>query len=562
MKNYKQFIKELPSKKVVFSFGDFQPPTASHELLINFVKTVSIKQNADHIIFVSSVQDAKSNPLSIDRKLYYLRRIFPQAVFAEGNDGTLLRVEVLKKLSKKYKNLIMIVGSDQVTFFKKLLDDHNGKEYKFDSIEVISYGEKDPDSDSTLSITSDKMREAAKKADFSLFKKGLPKSLTDHDSKRLMNEIRTAFGLEPIKESINFERHELREKYHAGVIFKVGDTVFSENCKYEIVKRGSNHLLVKDENGILSNKWLHEVIEIEDQRLLENLKGAIIEMNYSAMDKIKIARLIASSLGVEDVEKSSNAEQLINSALRKIKTKSLRPEYIEVVQKMLSTAQEVGIKYDEKLVPQKAKEAKEITDSENELQNSDKSKPGHSLEKENDHLRKMKVNYHLGESEEKDDVNIDMSDKDIDDLIDSLEDDDFLDAYDDDELAIIDQETGEHVEDLHEEIISEVLSRVERMKAKVRFARTKSKRERKLQIALRTRSSVPTVNKRARRMAINAFKMRLARKPLNKLSTAEKERIERIIQARKNIINRIAMRMVPKIRKIESERLSHRSYTK
>ena len=41
MKKLRQFIKELPSKKVVFAFGRFQPPTTGHELLVNAVKKIA-----------------------------------------------------------------------------------------------------------------------------------------------------------------------------------------------------------------------------------------------------------------------------------------------------------------------------------------------------------------------------------------------------------------------------------------------------------------------------------------------------------------------------------------
>ena len=129
-------------------------------------------------------------------------------------------------------------------------------------------------------------------------------------------------------------------------------------------------------------------------------------------------------------------------------------------------------------------------------------------------------------------------------------------------MAIIDDETGEEVDSLKEETINEVLSRAERIRSKIRFARTKTKRERKLRIALRTRSNTAKVNQRARRMAVKVLKTRLARKPIDKLTVGEKERLERIIQKRKAAINRIAMRMVPKIRKIETSRLTHSSYTK
>ena len=58
------------------------------------------------------------------------------------------------------------------------------------------------------------------------------------------------------------------------------------------------------------------------------------------------------------------------------------------------------------------------------------------------------------------------------------------------------------------------------------------------------------------------MKKRLARKPLNKLSVGEKERIEKIISKRKTVINRLAMRLTSRVRKIENDRLSHSKYTK
>jgi hypothetical protein len=152
-------------------------------------------------------------------------------------------------------------------------------------------------------------------------------------------------------------------------------------------------------------------------------------------------------------------------------------------------------------------------------------------------------------------------------MVDTLkDDDDYLDAYDDDELEIVDDETGEKVADIkddnvNEEALMEVLSRVERIRAKIRFARHKAKRSRKLKIAMKRRSAVPVLNRRARKLAIRLVKQRLAKKPLNKLSVGEKERLERIIQKRKQLIGRVAMRLVPRIRKVESGRLAHKKVT-
>lgn len=58
------------------------------------------------------------------------------------------------------------------------------------------------------------------------------------------------------------------------------------------------------------------------------------------------------------------------------------------------------------------------------------------------------------------------------------------------------------------------------------------------------------------------MKKRLAKKPLEKLSVSEKERVEATIAKRKRAIDRLAMRLAPRVKKTENERLSHRSYTK
>jgi hypothetical protein len=157
-----------------------------------------------------------------------------------------------------------------------------------------------------------------------------------------------------------------------------------------------------------------------------------------------------------------------------------------------------------------------------------------------------------------------MTDEEIDAIVNSMTDEDILEhGYDDEELAVVDADTGEEIEiddennldPVKESNLMEVLSRIERIKAKARFKRTEAKRERRLQIALRKTSDTKTINNRARRMAIKTIKQRLAKKPLNKLSVAEKERLEQRIQRMKPVLNRIAMRMAPRVRRLERDRI-------
>jgi hypothetical protein len=161
------------------------------------------------------------------------------------------------------------------------------------------------------------------------------------------------------------------------------------------------------------------------------------------------------------------------------------------------------------------------------------------------------------------------SEEEIEHFINHISDDDIYDLYDEDELTIVDDDTGEELpedeeeKELDEGVLFEVLSRIERMKAKFRIRRTKAKRARATKIALKRFSNTKTINKRSRRLAIKMLKKRLLRgRDLTKLSVGEKERVDRIIQQRKPLINRLAMRLIPRIRKVEKARMSHGKVTK
>jgi hypothetical protein len=131
--------------------------------------------------------------------------------------------------------------------------------------------------------------------------------------------------------------------------------------------------------------------------------------------------------------------------------------------------------------------------------------------------------------------------------------------YEPEELTHEDEETNEEiaVEDFPPEV-NEVLSRTERLKLKARFARSETKREAKLKMALRTHSSNKQLNKRARRLAEKKLKEKLARKTVDKLSLSDKERVEKIIQSRPNLVSRLAIKLLPRIKDIEKSRLAKR----
>ncbi len=264
MKKYSQFLKELPSKTVVLAFGRFNPPTIGHELLIKAVKKLADTNNADHAIYASRTTDAKKNPLTVDKKVKYLKLMFPGINFVAANDQERTFIEAAKHLNKKYKSIIMVAGSDRVAEFTRLLNSYNKKEFNYDTIQVVSAGERDPDADDASGMSASKMRSLASKGNYAEFKKGLPTSIREIDGRRLMNDVRQGMGLDMVREELVLVKDTLREQYFRGDIFNVGDIVETDGQQCEIVKRGSNHLLLKEQSGKLVSKWIQDVNLLED----------------------------------------------------------------------------------------------------------------------------------------------------------------------------------------------------------------------------------------------------------------------------------------------------------
>jgi hypothetical protein len=273
--------------------------------------------------------------------------------------------------------------------------------------------------------------------------------------------------------------------------------------------------------------------------LKESVKVSKITVHKPNIDESKksAAMIIASSLGYQPSPNESPIST-INNALMSVSV--LESATYDTLVSMLELAEEVGIKFDRDAIPSKRIEV-------------------HTVQEASQDTPPKKQ-----QSDDEDDI----SDEELDAMIDNIQDwDHIIDAYDADELAIIDDETGEVVDedltdDLKESELNEVLSRAERLKAKIRFARTSAKRQVKARIALKRHSSSATINKRARRLAINTMKTKLAKgRNLATLSVPEKERIEKLIQKRSNMVGRLAMKLTPKVKNIERSRLTHHTYT-
>jgi|TARA_B100001079_G_scaffold252105_1_gene244953 hypothetical protein len=211
-------MTEKKGDTIVFTFGRFNPPTIGHEILIKAVESVARAKGGDYLIFPSHTQDAKKNPLTQTEKIKYMKKMFSgyrrNIVKSTGKDALEIAGELHKK---KYTNLVMVVGSDRVKNFQTILDRYNGEDnkhgfYDFDKIEVISAGERDPDSEGAEGMSASKMREAAIKGDFQTFRSGIPSSLSDDDTKKMLNDIRKAMRLDVLKEGSKWKNIDFNIK--------------------------------------------------------------------------------------------------------------------------------------------------------------------------------------------------------------------------------------------------------------------------------------------------------------------------------------------------------------
>ena len=158
---YIREVVEAKNTTAVFAFGRFNPPTAGHKKLVDTIKA----QNGDHYLFLGPTKtNRKQDPLTHEQKVTYATAMFPGVKIGDASIRTW--VDAMKYLqSHGYTSVLYVAGSDRVEQFNKLLNTYNGKDYQFDSIKVISAGERDPDADGVSGVSASKMRELAARGD-------------------------------------------------------------------------------------------------------------------------------------------------------------------------------------------------------------------------------------------------------------------------------------------------------------------------------------------------------------------------------------------------------------
>ena len=195
-------LYEAPGKTAAMAFGRLNPPTIGHAKLVAAIEA----QEGDHYLFLSQTQKPKTDPLDFATKMKLAKQFFPG--INVGHQAVRTPIQALEQLQGLgYTDVVFIAGSDRVDGFQKLFDTYNGQPdktgkvpFKFNSIKVVSAGERDPDADGAEGMSASKMRAAAAAGDLESFAQGVP---TPALAQKLYDAVRTGMGVkdkEPVEE--------------------------------------------------------------------------------------------------------------------------------------------------------------------------------------------------------------------------------------------------------------------------------------------------------------------------------------------------------------------------
>lgn len=274
-------VNYLPVEKtkgtLTIAFGRFNPPHLGHLQLMDTAANSAASEESDYMIVPSRSQDKKKNPLDPDTKVSIMRQMFPQHSERIVNDANTKTIfDVLKKAHNDgYANVRIVGGADRVKEFDKLANNYNNNLYQFDNIDVVSAGDRDPDSEGVEGLSASRMRLAAAEGDFKTFRSGMPPEMRPKDARAIFDTVRQSMGLQEnwniweIAPKLDWKN--LRENYVQEKIYQVGQLVENLNTGLigRIIRRGTNYLICVTEDKIMFKSWIKDVSEAYQEKRMD-----------------------------------------------------------------------------------------------------------------------------------------------------------------------------------------------------------------------------------------------------------------------------------------------------
>ena len=318
--------KFLPVEKtkgtLTVAFGRFNPPHAGHAQLMDVAAASAEADESDYLIVPSRSYDAKKNPLDPDNKVSIMRSMFPQHSERIANDSNTRTIfDVLKQAHNNgYANVRIVGGADRVNEFNKLSHGYNGKLYDFENIEVVSAGDRDPDSEGVEGYSASRMRLAASENDFKSFYQNLHQEveneetgeieliplLSKRDAKDYFTNVRQSMGVNEEwgiwEMAPKFDQQTLRENYVDNIIFKIGDLVENVNTglRGRIIRRGTSYVICVSEDNIMFKSWIKDINEVTK---ISGVPASQREVGTDALRKYTEKMVPGSSWGLQFINK-------------------------------------------------------------------------------------------------------------------------------------------------------------------------------------------------------------------------------------------------------------------
>lgn len=235
---------EPKKETAVFTFGRFQPPTKGHGVLIKEVERLAEEKDADGFVFVSSsiiqpkyftskkyynmiASDSfesfknNENPLNSATKVAFLNKMYPDSKVTFV-DTTVCECTTLPKILHQlekdgYKQALMVVGSDRVSSFSKMLTSMSKNMDMNISIQAAGEARNltgEANAGNLKTVSGTKMRIAAVKENLDKFRNGVKQgNMTNDNVRLLMKKVREGLGYKE-QEKKNEKKEGGRRRTH------------------------------------------------------------------------------------------------------------------------------------------------------------------------------------------------------------------------------------------------------------------------------------------------------------------------------------------------------------
>lgn len=147
----KKITESQQRRGVVWAFCRMNPPHWGHQAVIDTLQSQAKQRGYDWILFLSSKQEPKKNPLSHTDKLGWLKKLFPHVDghVVEDTDVRTLLQAASWLYAQGYRSAVFVAGEDDLESYSKVIRDGNhygiknknllshGKAFVFDPLEFV-----------------------------------------------------------------------------------------------------------------------------------------------------------------------------------------------------------------------------------------------------------------------------------------------------------------------------------------------------------------------------------------------------------------------------------------